>query len=96
MQLRVSFGFFARKDRWLKSGTERQVIQADLLEISPCTFATYPQTSVAARAVGDDLTRAGFYRVDPGRARAELERPLDPLLERERMQSRLRLAMMDK
>lgn len=46
-----SFGFYVDDDVWLLSGDEiiRRVKRGTLLEVSPVTFAAYPQTSAAVR-----------------------------------------------
>lgn len=50
----VSFGFRVKKDQWEK-GEEgkphvRTLLDVDLLEISPCAFPAYEDTSVSARS----------------------------------------------
>ena len=51
----MSFGFTVTKDSWLRAGPSgfpvRQLLQVNLLEISPCTIPAYPQTEVHVRAV---------------------------------------------
>jgi hypothetical protein len=44
-----SFGFTVRGQNWLESGTIRELVDVDLYDVSPVTFAAYPQTSVSAR-----------------------------------------------
>jgi HK97 family phage prohead protease len=49
----MSFTFEARSDNWTSdgSGIRRELLDADLFDVSPVTFPAYPQTSVSARAV---------------------------------------------
>ncbi len=52
----VSFAFNAVKQEWDESDPEniiRTVCQAQLFEISPCTFPAYPQTTIATRSIED-------------------------------------------
>ncbi len=44
-----SFGFIIKKDSWTDGGSRREIIKADLREVSPCTMPAYPATSVQAR-----------------------------------------------
>ena len=58
----MSFGFLTRKDEWdqTKDPVRRTILDADLREISPVTFAAYHSTKVAVRSAerrGIDLTR---------------------------------------
>lgn len=49
----VSFGFMCEKDTWICDGdgnTIRTIIEAELVEISPCSFAAYPSNSVSVRS----------------------------------------------
>jgi len=46
----TSFGFRTIKDEWNEAGTERELIEAELRDVSPVTFPAYPQTKVSARA----------------------------------------------
>lgn len=49
----ASFGFVARRDQWSKTadgGLRREVLDADLIEISVVSEPAYPQTSAATRA----------------------------------------------
>jgi len=43
-----SFGFRCLKDEWTNTNI-RTIISAELLEISPCSFPAYPETSVRSR-----------------------------------------------
>lgn len=46
----MSFGFQAAKDAWSKDGSEREIIEARLLEVSPVTaWPAYPATSASVR-----------------------------------------------
>lgn len=44
-----SFGFTIQKDKWTDDGLRREIIKADLREVSPCVFPAYRQTEVQAR-----------------------------------------------
>lgn len=44
-----SFGFSVVGQNWLDGGTIRELTDVDVLDVSPCTFAAYPQTTVTAR-----------------------------------------------
>jgi hypothetical protein len=46
-----SFGFISQKDNWVQrsGGTLRELLDVDLLDVSPVTYPAYPQTSVSAR-----------------------------------------------
>jgi uncharacterized protein len=44
-----SFGFTVQGQNWLENGTIRVLADVDLFDVSPVTFAAYPQTSVSAR-----------------------------------------------
>lgn len=53
----ASFGFFIRekKTEMLEDGTIKwTILDADLLEVSPCTFPAYPDTALAARTEHDE------------------------------------------
>lgn len=45
-----SFGFRTVKDEWNDAMTERELIEAELQDVSPVTYPAYPQTKVSARA----------------------------------------------
>lgn len=46
-----SFQFIALEDEWrdTKAGMERDLISAELFDVSPVTFPAYPQTDIAVR-----------------------------------------------
>ena len=46
-----SFGFYVDEDNWVVTGREivRQVLRAQLIEVSPVTFPAYPTTSAQVR-----------------------------------------------
>ena len=51
-----SFGFYIRKleETWDPDGTYRtRIVQADVFEVSPCTFPAYAGTDIHARSAGD-------------------------------------------
>ena len=48
----MSFGFHVLKDAWSASGTERELIEIDLHEVSVVAFPAYKQTSIEARNLG--------------------------------------------
>jgi len=97
-------------DRWSEGGTKRQLIDVDLIDVSVVTFPAYEATSVAARSLwpdgppatvknrltGDGDASLASYRMAPDPARLlAIPRPRDPVLERQQMELRLRLAMTD-
>jgi HK97 family phage prohead protease len=56
-----SFGFTVREQNWREEmgpggmmETTRELVDVDLFDISPVTYAAYPQTSVSARALWPD------------------------------------------
>lgn len=53
----VSFGFAVKTDEWdeTEEGTIRTLIDVDLYEISPTPFPAYPQTSVSARSIFNEI-----------------------------------------
>ena len=60
----MSFGFYARRDRWQQDeegNTLRELLDVELYDVSPVTYPAYPQTSVAVRAM-----RAKFEHPAPG------------------------------
>ena len=56
-----SFGFMVDEDNWVVTGREivRQVLRAQLIEVSPVTFPAYPTTSAQVR------DRVAALRVQP-------------------------------
>lgn len=54
----MSFSFFPRKNgvNWTRSNniSVRELVDIELLEVSPCPFAAYPQSSVYARSLLED------------------------------------------
>jgi HK97 family phage major capsid protein/HK97 family phage prohead protease len=50
-----SFGFVVNKDNWREAGADgnsqsiRELVDVELFDVSPVTYAAYPQTSVSAR-----------------------------------------------
>ncbi len=54
----MSFGFDTIKDQWNEEATpvQRELIECNVFDLSPCTFPAYPETDVAVRA----LERAGI------------------------------------
>lgn len=99
-----SFGFIARSDSWNTQGTERQLLDVDLLDVGPVTYPAYTATSVSARSLWPDGIPAGVksHRTSDavtacyafcGAGRIVVAVPsLDPVLETERARARLRLA----
>lgn len=57
----MSFGFRTIKDDWrIEDGQNvRELKECKLLDISPVTFAAYPQTSVSVRSKVESLHKAG-------------------------------------
>jgi hypothetical protein len=56
----VSFGFICVEDNWAcADGADvvRTILEAELIEISPCSFAAYPANSVSVRSCPADLRR---------------------------------------
>lgn len=53
----MSFGFQAIRDEWRQTelGTERELIELVLLDVSPVTFPAYPQTSAQVRSKVKEL-----------------------------------------
>lgn len=54
----MSFGFRTMKDKWDEETkpVQRELIECNVFDVSPCTFPAYPATDVAVRA----LERAGI------------------------------------
>jgi len=55
----MSFGFYVTKERWTFSEEEgvldlREILEIELLEVSPVTFPAYEQTSIAVRGFSDE------------------------------------------
>jgi len=56
----VSFGFICVEDNWAcADGADvvRTVLEAELIEISPCSFAAYPANSVSVRSCPAELRK---------------------------------------
>jgi HK97 family phage prohead protease len=54
----VSFGFICLEDKWpidAKGQVVRTILEAELLEISPCSFAAYPDNSVSVRSCPQEV-----------------------------------------
>lgn len=66
------FGFSATRDRW-PAPQQREVVSAELREISVVAQPAYPQTSVEARNAISQAASFGIYR----RASAPLQPELD-------------------
>jgi hypothetical protein len=82
-----SFGFKTVLDRWSRDGSQRELLDVDLRDVSPVTFPAYPATSVEARREGECRT---YYFVR--QSTSSLYTPtVDPTLEDERrlLQARL-------
>jgi hypothetical protein len=62
-----SFGFITLDDSWAASDTEtvRTITKAELLEVSPCSWAAYPANSVSLRSCPAELRSAIAQRNDP-------------------------------
>ena len=50
-----SFGFETVQDEWSKKGDKRELVEVKLYDVGPVTFPAYPQTSVQARNVLNDI-----------------------------------------
>lgn len=50
-----SFGFETVEDRWSKKGDKRELLEVKLFDVGPVTFPAYPQTTVQARAIFNDI-----------------------------------------
>lgn len=82
----MSFGFRTIEDRWsVEDGqTVRTLVKAQLLDVSPATFASYPQTEVAVRSLRRwQERRAGTpalarLRAKQRRVEASLPSPICP------------------
>jgi HK97 family phage prohead protease len=59
-----SFGFLCRDDQWSEEAGEarRRLLDCDLLDVSPVTYAAYSETSVSARSLWPDGAPAGVAR----------------------------------
>lgn len=69
----MSFGFNAVRDQWTTARdgkAVRRLLEVKLHDVSPVTFAAYPQTTVGVRAEAARHTRAGRLREHVG-ARAQ-------------------------
>jgi len=55
-----SFGFYTISDKWAKVDGEwiRTLLECDLLDVSPVTYAAYVQTDVAVRAMQQAMQQA--------------------------------------
>lgn len=77
----MSFGFRVVKDEWriLADGSEeRDILEVQLIEVSPVTFPAYPQTSVGVRASDVELlTARSGLEADEVRSFAEQFRSVD-------------------
>lgn len=103
-----SFGFIVRMDRWPKvepmTTPLREILDVDLLDVSPVTFAAYPATTVEARSLWPDGVPREVQRRQTGAKiggcyRLTLpESPrvasISPALETDRALARVRLARM--
>jgi len=53
-----SFGFFCREDNWLPTseapGVLREILEAELMDVSPVTYPAYLATSLSARSLFPD------------------------------------------
>lgn len=73
-----SFGFRTRKDRWdhVSDPQVRELLEADLLDVSPCAMPAYPKTEVGlrslevAKAAAQDIERQVREQAE---AEAEIE-----------------------
>ncbi len=87
----VSFAFRAVREEWRGVGDtmEREIIEAELFDVSPCTYPLYPQTDVAVRSmlrhdgakdeeIGELSDKLEALR-DPELTRAEFRSILDPI-----------------
>ena len=70
-----SFGFFPVSEEWTDAddGTHWTVKEADLLEVSICTFPAYPQTEIAARHALLDDHRTQMRQKNKQRLKQRLE-----------------------
>ena len=59
----LSFGFLCEKEAW-PSASLREVISANLLEISPVVFPAYPSAGIAARSAVDESVKAYWEAQD--------------------------------
>ena len=54
----MSFGFFVKSDKWSEQSSKmplRELLDIELLEVSPVTFPAYPTTSAKVRSAEDVL-----------------------------------------
>ena len=74
----MSFAFRVAEERWepAEAGPAQRTLlrAADLYEVSPVTFAAYPQTSVSARQMAADLRAQAVGQAGDDMAAAELMR----------------------
>ncbi len=82
----MSFGFITLEDNWtyLQDGDQliREIIKAELIEISPVTFPAYSQTSTEARSA---LIEEGRKRADESREKSAKTVPLSLLQRRQKL-----------
>jgi len=67
----MSFGFQTIKDKWEsedKSNVTRELQEVRLFDVSPVTFPAYPQTTVAVRALVEQLRGDKATATEPGNA----------------------------
>ncbi len=68
----MSFGFYTVSDEWnynegTKKIAERELIEAELFDVSPVTYPAYPQTKVAVRSAVDEI----LHKVESGNELSE-------------------------
>lgn len=91
-----SFSFHAVKDVWNRDGTARELMDVDLLDVSPVTNPAYPQTSVSARSAGgSSAVRSGTYVFRRHSQIYVPDVPVDDEMETERRRAMFRLQLME-